>query len=501
MHGNGRILNFTTPSSPAKTFPSVFHGLWSKGPLPFTVSQPPPTLDTAVETYVEDVEDRFVVQQKWCMQRHRPGILARKNTKCETITTTTRECEFETKGNKPKPNVFDCLKSRHYQMQQMTLHYPQAVALTSFMSTTGTRFFKRPLWTASMETIPYRASGYMMSSGSLLHHAEQIEYLVQTKQLLPLDFLSISRSYRQIAWDYFEGRLEKGEQHNYEGCCFVPSLAEFQQMHWTYNSLLYLPPPISRSAQPTTALRADIDWPDVELRFNRGEIVQVDGVLSEWTLQAAYDYSLEATIWWECKRGFLGAYGVDGLLSSNRKNHLGIMNQITEELRQALPSIIGADLLENFWSYKYNNNILDLDKAFQNGKGERITAQTGISVHADGAKVNMNMWLTPDHACMDKEAGGMTIYDFGVDTAELFRMTQDNTNHDRLLEMVRLAGSKMVTIPYQRNRMLLFNSKLLHQTGTPSRQLIFKKGYENRRISLTWLWGKLIDRDTGMKIS
>ena len=145
--------------------------------------------------------------------------------------------------------------------------------------------------------------------------------------------------------------------------------------------------------------------------------------------------------------------------------------------------------------------VVDLDKTFQNAQGERIKQQIGISVHADGAKVNMNMWLTPDHACMDKEAGGTTIYDFGVDTAELFRMTQDNTNDARLLEMVRLAGSKMVTIPSHRNRMLLFNSKLLHQTGSPNRPLIFKNGYENRRISLTWLWGELIDRDTGMKIT
>ena len=74
---------------PCKNFSIGLPRSLVEGPLPFTVSQPPPTLGTAAENYVEDVADRFVVTQNWCMQRPRPGILARENTECETTTTTT----------------------------------------------------------------------------------------------------------------------------------------------------------------------------------------------------------------------------------------------------------------------------------------------------------------------------------------------------------------------------------------------------------------------------
>ena len=41
-------------------------------------------------------------------------------------------------------------------------------------------------------------------------------------------------------------------------------------------------------------------------------------------------------------------------------------------------------------------------------------------------------------------------------------------------------------VPYKANRMVLFDSDLLHETAP----LRFKKGYKNRRINVTLLFGK-----------
>ena len=46
-------------------------------------------------------------------------------------------------------------------------------------------------------------------------------------------------------------------------------------------------------------------------------------------------------------------------------------------------------------------------------------------------------------------------------------------------------SGKMV-VPYAQNRAVLFNSNLFHETDT----INFKKGYENRRINITMLFGK-----------
>ena len=48
-----------------------------------------------------------------------------------------------------------------------------------------------------------------------------------------------------------------------------------------------------------------------------------------------------------------------------------------------------------------------------------------------------------------------------------------------------------VTVPYKRNRMVMFNSDLLHESDIG----VFKDGFTNRRINLTFLFG--VNRRTG----
>ena len=54
-------------------------------------------------------------------------------------------------------------------------------------------------------------------------------------------------------------------------------------------------------------------------------------------------------------------------------------------------------------------------------------------------------------------------------------------------ELLRSTGYANVTIPHRQNRIVLFDSALFHKTDN----FRFKKGYENRRINLTLLFGKM----------
>jgi hypothetical protein len=63
-----------------------------------------------------------------------------------------------------------------------------------------------------------------------------------------------------------------------------------------------------------------------------------------------------------------------------------------------------------------------------------------------------------------------------------------NTNTERVVdELLRPTNFANVTVPHRQNRAVLFDSALFHHTDV----FKFKKGYENRRINLTILYGNM----------
>ena len=54
-------------------------------------------------------------------------------------------------------------------------------------------------------------------------------------------------------------------------------------------------------------------------------------------------------------------------------------------------------------------------------------------------------------------------------------------------ELLRSTAYENVTIPYRQNRIVVFDSALYHKTDS----FRFRGGYENRRINLTLLFGKM----------
>ena len=217
-------------------------------------------------------------------------------------------------------------------------------------------------------------------------------------------------------------------------------------------------------------------------RYANGEVVVVDNVLSEWAIQMMHDFLLEATIFWEGKLNgkYLGAYSYFGLY--------GPMHQrITDDFRQTLSEVVGNRELVECWSYKYLDGITSEKRDGGGGSGSGTNQQqqqTGVPPHADLAEVNLNLWITPDAANLDATQGGLDVYKYRVSTRAEFNKFQAMEFKDGE-QTNEVLSSEKISVPYKRNRMVLFNSDLVHAT----QPLRFHGGYKNRRINLTWLFG------------
>ena len=176
-------------------------------------------------------------------------------------------------------------------------------------------------------------------------------------------------------------------------------------------------------------------------------------------LKALRDYCLETTTWFDSKARYHGAYHIDGFSTP-------LLWQIGEELSRSMPMVFKDYELTTWWAYKYG----DFDK--------------GINTHADAAKVNVNFWITPSDANLDPESGGLIVYKREAPLTWDFKRYNDEKFGKERDEFLR--GAPNITVPHKQNRAVIFNSNLFHQTDRTR----FKKGYTNRRINITFLYGK-----------
>lgn len=195
-------------------------------------------------------------------------------------------------------------------------------------------------------------------------------------------------------------------------------------------------------------------------------VVVIDDILSEQALRRIRQLLFESTVWYETKMpmefgGYVGAYIDDGL-------HDRILLQLAFELNQALPNVMKGHPLQYLWAYKYDSEY------------------DGIKTHADQAAVNVNLWLTRDEANLDKDSGGLVI--FTSKPPANWDFANYNTDTDRVRkEILEPTNFANITVPYRENRAVIFDSMLFHHTD----KFKFQEGYENRRINLTILYGKM----------
>ncbi|MET0153012.1 MAG: hypothetical protein ABW298_10455, partial [Candidatus Binatia bacterium] len=197
-----------------------------------------------------------------------------------------------------------------------------------------------------------------------------------------------------------------------------------------------------------------------QYRDTTPSVVVIDNFLSAEALAALRQFAEEATVWKVAyKHGYHGALLSTGFCPR-------VLLAIADELRRAMPEVVGPHPLWQGWGFKYDQRM------------------QGISLHADFARVNVNFWITPDSGCDDHEVGGMVVYDVRAPASWGF---QDYNAADggKISAFLETHGAKARRVPYRENRCVMFDSSLFHVTDT----LRFKPGYTNRRINVTLLYG------------
>ena len=230
-----------------------------------------------------------------------------------------------------------------------------------------------------------------------------------------------------------------------------------------YNRAHHLP---SLPRQPTSTLAvSDSAAAEAEERYLRSDpsLVVVDDLFTGETLEALREFAARATVWFDTKPGYVGAYLASGWGTE-------LMAQITDEIRARFPRIICQHQLIEAWAYKYDP-----------------TLAAGIETHADEAAVNLNVWITPTEASLAPQNAGLSVYTVKPPkswTPNDYNGPQGKAKVERLLAA---HGYENVTVEFKQNRALLFDSHLFHVSGSglPG----FKDGLKNRRINLTFLFG------------
>jgi tetratricopeptide (TPR) repeat protein len=195
-------------------------------------------------------------------------------------------------------------------------------------------------------------------------------------------------------------------------------------------------------------------------RTSQPQLVVVDDFLTPEALAALRRFCLHSTIWQKTyDGGYLGAFPEHGFAPP-------LLAQIAEDMRRAYPMILADHPLLHFWAFKYDSRL------------------RGIAKHADFAAVNVNFWITPDEANLDRDHGGLVVWDAAAPID--WNFSRYNAGDQDIRDFLERKNSRPITVPYRANRAVIFDSDLFHETDT----IHFKDGYENRRINVTLLFGR-----------
>jgi len=290
-----------------------------------------------------------------------------------------------------------------------------------------------------------------MSPGKLRHDIEQLRYLIEHGRL--------GAEAKRLVADYEAALALLPANASRPAANLLPADLR-QRLAPAYNRLLYRPP---AEREPGGAVNPALDAAAIEADYRRQEpgITFIDGFLTAAALESLRRFCLEATVWFESRyaNGYLGAFLDDGFCCP-------LLLQIAEELRRALPGIFGRHTLRKLWGFKYDSRL------------------SGIPMHADFAAVNVNFWVTPDAANLDLEGGGLIVWD--KEAPLDWDFAKYNNDQAALRRFLTQAQARPVNVPHRQNRVVIFNSDLIHETAP----LKFRDGYENRRINITMLYGK-----------
>ena len=286
-----------------------------------------------------------------------------------------------------------------------------------------------------------------VSKNKLKHDIEQINYLLKNK-LISKKFIKVKENYIKVC-----SALPKESEPT---DIFTLSKNFTKKLGPTFNNLIYFQPPdvIERTVinknKKIVAKSSDKIF----------KYMVIDNFLNKDVLNILYKYCLSNSIWneFDYKNGYIGSFIENGF-------NAPLLLQISEEIRFNFPKIIKKLPLTKAWAFKCNNQM------------------KGIKIHADFAAINVNFWVTPDNANLNKNSGGLLVWD--KEAPKKWDFEKYNNNHLEIKKFLKKKKSKMKKIKYKSNRVIIFNSNLFHASDNFN----FKKNYENRRINMTFLYG------------
>lgn len=308
--------------------------------------------------------------------------------------------------------------------------------------------FSRLRWGASSD--PAERSAIPLSVPKVQHDIDQMRYL-QRVGVLGAEYDRVIDAYGAVRDRLLAQGADAREPLDSDA---NRSIAD------TYNRLLH----VRDTPRVARALSGRWDPATVEEQYlgNPPGVVYVDDFLTEEALGELYRFCLESTVWFGNRyaHGRLGALMQDGFACP-------LLMQIAEELRDALPRLIGNRYpLRQMWGFKC---------------GPHVPAD--VTTHADFAAVNVNFWVTPDSANTDEHSGGLVVHN--VDAPLSWGFDTYNGRQDLIGPFLQRQRAHSMAIPYRQNRAVIFNSDLFHASDA----IHFRPGYENMRINVTMLFG------------
>jgi tetratricopeptide (TPR) repeat protein len=283
-----------------------------------------------------------------------------------------------------------------------------------------------------------------------LHNLEQLIYLEQVDNLAPGTLLPVAAGLREVAQRKLNQVLDGAGSE-------IPALP----MGGQYGRMLADPPLVMHDeSPPALCLNRRDDWSDVVQAF-KGEgkgIACVDHLLTPKALAQLQRFCLRSTVWRRpYPPGYLGANPESGFFSP-------LLLQIAEELRQAIPELLGELHLNYWWSFVCQHQ------------------RPGIDIHADHSDISLNFWITPDSANLQPGGGGLDVWDVAAPADWTF--DDYNSGGRDIRAFLRQEGARQTSFAYAENRALLFRGSIFHQTAATR----FAEGFENRRRNVTMLF-------------
>jgi Flp pilus assembly protein TadD len=189
--------------------------------------------------------------------------------------------------------------------------------------------------------------------------------------------------------------------------------------------------------------------------------VVIDDFLTQPALERLRRYCADSTVWRRVyDAGYIGATPPDGFACP-------LLAQITEEITSLYGGILNGHRLRYLGGFKYDS-----------------TLSTGTNIHADYSAINVNLYITPDAANLDPHTGGMILWNVAArDEAELRRY---NSSDREIREHLWQSRAQVIRVAHRANRAVLFKSSLFHRTDACR----FKEGYLNKRINVSFLFGR-----------